>query len=228
MTSPSHPGCRIHSAHSVVSDDALQQAAALPTPNLSDAMGKIMPACVALKPMHRVTRPMVGRALTVRVPPGDNLFAYKAITVAGPNDVIVIDAGGVLEQAIVGEIMTTLAASRGIAGIVLHGAIRDIDIVSASEFPVFACGYTYRGPYRDGPGEFNVPVALGSMPVAPGDLVVGDANGVVIVPQADVDAVLAAAQRIKEREMRIVEQIAAHDYDLTWIDQAMRERGYTG
>jgi RraA family protein len=216
----------MYPAQSVVSDDALMQAAGLPTPNLSDAMRKMMPACVALKPMHRLTGPMVGRALTVRVPPGDNLFAYKGIAAAGRNDVVVIDAGGVLEQAIIGEIMTTLAASREIAGIVVHGAVRDIDIISRCEFPVFACGYGYRGPYRDGPGEINVPIALGGMPVAPGDLVVGDANGVVIVPQADVDAVLCSARDIKEREVRLVEQIAAGNYDLKWIDQALRERQY--
>ncbi|BCQ28148.1 RraA family protein (plasmid) [Caballeronia sp. NK8] len=216
----------MHANQILLSDEALKQAEPLPTPNLSDAMGKIMPACVALKPMHRLTRPMIGRALTVRVPPGDNLFAYKAIASATRNDVIVIDAGGVLEQAIIGEIMTTLAASRGVAGIVVHGAIRDIDIVSVSEFPVFACGYTYRGPYRDGPGEINVPVALAGMPVAPGDLVVGDANGVVVVPHADVGQVLETARRIKEREIRIVEQIELGDYDLAWIDQALRERGH--
>jgi len=210
----------------LVSDDALKRAAALPTPNISDAMGKIMPACVALKPLHRLARPMAGRALTVRVPPGDNLFVYKAIAIAGPNDVIVVDAGGVLEQAIIGEIMTTLAASRGVAGIVVHGAIRDIDIVSMSEFPVFARGHTYRGPYRDGPGEINVPIALAGMSVEPGDLVVGDANGVVVVPHADIEAVLEAAQRIKEREIRIVEQIDLGDYDLAWIDQALHKRGY--
>lgn len=90
---------------------------------------------------------------------------------------------------------------------------------------MFACGYNYRGPYRDGPGEINVPIALAGMPVAPGDLVVGDANGVV-VPHVDIEAVLEAAQRIKKREIRIGEQIHLGDYDLVWIDQALRERGY--
>lgn len=226
MTTSSKPGYQIRAIETRLPDERLTQAATLPTPNLSDAMGKILPACVALKPMHRVVGPMVGRALTVRVPPGDNMLVYKAIAAASPGDVVVVDAGGVLEQAIVGEIMTMLAASRGAAGVVIYGAIRDIDIIGTSDFPVYACGYTFRGPYRDGPGELNVPIALAGMPVQPGDLVVGDENGVMVVPYDSVDSVLNAAQRIKEREQMIVAQIERGEYDIAWIDGALRERGY--
>jgi RraA family protein len=226
MIASSKPGFQIHAIQTALSENQMVRAAALPTPNLSDAMGKILPACDQLKPMHRVNRSMVGRALTVRVPPGDNMLVYKAIASAGPNDVIVVDAGGALAQAIVGEIMTTLAQSRGAAGVVIYGSIRDIDIIGNSEFPVYACGYTYRGPYRDGPGQLNIPIAIGGMPVSPGDLIVGDANGVLVVPYESVDNVLTAAEQIKERETKIVEQIEQGSYDIAWIDSMLRDRGY--
>jgi RraA family protein len=227
MNSFSKPGYTLNTVTTRLVSDTLQRAAAIPTPNLSDSMGKIQPACPTLKPMHTIRDAMVGRAVTVRVPPGDNLLVYKAIVAAEPGDVLVVDAGGVLEQAIVGEIMTTLAASRGLAGMVIYGAIRDIDIVGASGFPVYACGYTYRGPYRDGPGEMNVPIALSAMVVNPGDLVVGDANGVMVVPFADIERVLSAAEQIKAREIDIVNRISTDRYDTSWIDSTLRERGYS-
>jgi RraA family protein len=227
MNSVSKPGYTLNAVTTRPASEALQRAAAIPTPNLSDAMGKILPACPMLKPMHALCDTMVGRAVTVRIPPGDNLLVYKAIVAAERGDVLVVDAGGVLEQAIVGEIMTTLAESRGLAGIVIYGAIRDIDIVSESRFPLYACGYTYRGPYRDGPGEMNVPIALSAMVVNPGDLVVGDANGVVVVPFADIEVVLSAAEQIKAREIDIVNQITTGRYDTSWIDATLRERGYS-
>jgi RraA family protein len=227
MNSAYKPGYTLNAVGTRLTAETLRRAAAIPTPNLSDSMGKIQPACPMLKPMHAFQEPMIGRAVTVRTPPGDNLLVYKAIIDAEPGDVLVVDAGGVLEQAIVGEIMTTLAESRGLAGMVIYGAIRDIDIVSRASFPVYATGFTYRGPYRDGPGELNVPVALSAMVVNPGDLIVGDANGVIAVPFSNMHEVLAVAEKIKAREVEIVNQISAGRYDTSWIDAALRERGYS-
>jgi RraA family protein len=221
------PGFQIHSIDNSLTENQLRRASQLPTPNLSDALGKIQPACVTLKAMHRVNHPMVGRALTVRIPPGDNMLVYQAIATARSGDVIVVDAGGVLEQAIVGEIMTMLAESRGAAGVVIYGAVRDIDIIGKSEFPVYACGYTFRGPYRSGPGQLNVPISLSGMMVSPGDLVVGDANGVVVIAHENVDPTLSAAEQIKDRETKIVEDIRRGAYDLGWIAPMLRDHGYT-
>ncbi len=106
---------------------------------------------------------------------------HKAIALAQPGDVIVVDGGGDLTNALIGEIMVSYAATRGIAGFVIDGAIRDVDMIRAGTFPVYAAGVTHRGPYKDGPGEINVPIAIDGMVIQPGDLIVGDADGVLCV-----------------------------------------------
>lgn len=220
------PGFHINAVSVQLPSEFISRAGTLPTPNISDSLGKLVPACVSLKPMHAVAHRMAGRAVTVLIPPGDNLMVHKAIASAEPGDVVVVDAGGVLEQAIVGEIMTAWARQRGLAGMVIYGAIRDVDIVGKSDFPVYACGYAHRGPYRDGPGELNVPIALGGMIVSPGDLVVGDSNGVVVVPYALIAPTLARAATIAKHENELVDQIASGGYAYDWIDKTLIQRGY--
>ena len=125
---------------------------------------------------------MAGPALTVKTRPGDNLMLHKALDLAEPGDVIVVDAGGDLTNAIIGEIMSGYAASRGLGGIVINGAIRDAGALRRASFPVYAAGVTHRGPYKDGPGEINVPIAIDGMVIEPGDLIVGDEDGVLVRP----------------------------------------------
>jgi regulator of RNase E activity RraA len=124
---------------------------------LSDNMSRLQGAGASmLRPMHRGGT-LAGPAFTVKVAPGDNLMVHKAIDLAAPGDVIVVDAGGHLEQAIIGEIMSSWAAKRGVAGFVIDGAIRDAAALAEGSFPVYARGASHRGPYKDGPGEINVP-----------------------------------------------------------------------
>lgn len=195
------------------------------TPHLSDNMGRLQGAAAAIRPMHGGGAKLAGPAFTVRVPAGDNLMVHKAIDIAMPGDVIVVDAAGMLEQAIIGDIMTSHAAKRGIAGFVIDGAIRDAAEIAARPFPVFARGATHRGPYKNGPGEINVPVSIGGMVVRPGDIVVGDADGVVAVPQADAEAVLAAAREQKKKEDASLAAIAASTFDRKWVDETLRAKG---
>src|SRR5512137_2904717 len=143
----------------------LKRLAALPVSNVSDNMFRGQGT--NLEPFHRSGK-MVGTAFTVRTRPGDNLMVHKAIDMAAPGDVIVVDAGGALENAIIGELMAGWAAKRGVAGIVIDGAIRDSEVLSAGDFPVYAAGVTHRGPWKDGPGEINVPVCIDGMAVMPG------------------------------------------------------------
>ena len=150
-----------------------------------------------LRPMHGGGA-MAGPALTVKTRPGDNLMVHKALDLAEPGDVIVVDAGGDLTNAIIGEIMSTYAERAGVAGIVINGAIRDADSIRAGAFPVYAAGVTHRGPYKDGPGEINVPVAIDGMVIEPGDLVLGDGDGILCVPFDATDAVYAlASEKVK-------------------------------
>jgi len=198
--------------------------ASMVTAHLSDNMNRLVAGGAALRPMHRAGK-LCGPAFTVKVAPGDNLMVHKAIDIAAPGDVVVVDAGGVVTCAIIGDIMSSLAEKRGLAGFVIYGAIRDAAEIGARRFPVYACGVTHRGPYKNGPGEINAPVALDGMVVHPGDIIVGDADGVVAVPQADAEDILALAQAQLAKERASLKAIAAGKADRRWVDELLRQRG---
>ncbi len=175
--------------------------------------------------MHKEGK-LAGPAFTVKTAPGDNLLVHKALDTARPGDVIVVDAGGFADQAIIGELMMSRARQRGVAGLVIWGAIRDSAEIGAGSYPVYACGVTHRGPYKDGPGEINVPIAIGGMTVNPGDIIVGDADGLVAVPQERAEQVLASAKAIVAKESAAMKQILAGTVDRSWVDQALKAKGY--
>ncbi|GMU72982.1 MAG: RraA family protein [Burkholderiales bacterium] len=217
-------GFRIAVAAARADDGLLDRFAEVPTAHASDCMHRMFAGGAALRPMHGGGK-LVGSALTVRVRPGDNLMVHKAIDIARPRDVIVVDAGGDLTQAIVGELMMRHAQKRLVAGFVIHGAVRDSATIRSDSFPVYALGVTHRGPYKDGPGEINAPVAIGGMVVSPGDVIVGDEDGVVAVPLAQAEQVLALAAKHREREDRVMRDILAGTVDRSWVDAALEARG---
>jgi RraA family protein len=202
----------------------IRALATMVSAHLSDNMNRLCAGGAALRPMHRGGN-LCGPALTVKVAPGDNLMVHKAIDIAAPGDVIVVDAGGEVTHAIIGDIMTSLAEKRGVAGFVIYGAIRDSVEIGARRFPVYACGVTHRGPYKNGPGEINAPIALNGMVVHPGDIVVGDADGVVAVPQAHAEEILALARAQLAKETATLKDIAAGKADRRWVDELLRQRG---
>ena len=218
-------GIRILPSPSRPATEHLERLAALPTPNISDNMQRHCGAAAGLRPYHRGGK-LIGPAFTVKTRPGDNLLVHKAIDMAGPGDVIVVDAGGEGTQAIIGEIMTTHAAKRGIAGFVIDGAIRDANAIASANFPVFARGVTHRGPYKDGPGEINVAVCIGGMVVNPGDIIVGDADGALAVPQDLAEAGIAAASAQNQKEEATLAAIAAGTIDRRWVDEMLRQKAY--
>jgi RraA family protein len=197
---------------------------AMVTAHLSDNMNRLVAGGAALRPMHGGGK-LCGPAFTVKVAPGDNLMVHKAIDIAAPGDVIVVDAGGVLTTAIIGDIMSSLAAKRGVAGMVIYGAIRDSAEIGARRFPVYACGVTHRGPYKNGPGEINTAIALDGMVVNPGDIIVGDADGVVAVPLAQAEEILARARQQLAKETATLKAIARGKADRSWVDKALRAGG---
>jgi RraA family protein len=200
----------------------LKRLGALPVSNVSDNMQRSHGT--NLEPIHQSGR-MVGTAFTVRTRPGDNLIVHKAIDMAAPGDVIVVDAGGALENAIIGELMTGWARKRGVAGFVIDGAIRDSDALAESDYPVYAAGVTHRGPYKDGPGEINVVVTVGGMVVRPGDLIAGDHDGVVAIAPEDAEQVIAASEAQYKREQATLVAIAAGTWDRKWVDETLKARG---
>ena len=196
----------------------------LPVANVSDCMSRMSAGGARLRPMHGSGR-LAGPALTVKTRPGDNLMIHQALEMAVPGDVIVVDGGGDLTNALIGELMTTYARTRGVAGFVIDGAIRDLDVIAAGDLPVYAAGVTHRGPYKDGPGEINVPIAIAGMVIEPGDLILGDADGVLCVPFAAVDTVLAAARAKVEAEKKTLQAIADGRLDQGWIQVTLRRLG---
>jgi regulator of RNase E activity RraA len=220
-------GFRILPRARKVSSEAVVRFRDLPVANVSDAMSRMTAGGPRLRPMH-AGGVLAGPALTVKMRPGDNLMLHRAIALAEPGDVIVADAGGDLTNALMGEMMLMQMVQRGVAGVVLDGAIRDAAYIRGQGLPVFAAGVTHRGPYKDGPGEINVPIALDGMVIRPGDLVLGDDDGLLCVPFDEVDAVLAGATAKFNAEQKQMANIQAGTHDASWVDVALRQKGCEG
>ena len=143
---------------------------------------------------------LVGSALTVRVPPTDNLIIHKALTLIKPGDVLVIEGGGNHSWALLGWLMVSTARKLGIAGIVADGCVRDAQEIRKSGFPVFAAGLSPNGPFKEGPGEINYPISCGGQIVRPGDIIVADDDGVVVMRQELAPTVIEEVHKIIQRE----------------------------
>ncbi|KAA9008787.1 RraA family protein [Histidinibacterium aquaticum] len=212
-------GFRVCTRRSKVDDAWVQKFRDLPVANISDVMSRVIGA--DLLPMHGDGHGLVGAALTVRTRPGDNLMVHKALDMAEPGDLIVVDAGGETKNAIIGELMVAHGLRRGIAGFVIDGAIRDVGTIRTMGLPVHARSVSHRGPYKDGPGEVNVPISVGGMVVHPGDLIVGDDDGIVAIPQGDAATIHALASRKQAAEQKQMEETKSGTLDRSWVDRAL-------
>ena len=177
-----------------------------------------------IRPMHKSGQ-LAGPARTVKTRPGDNLMLHKAIDIAEPGDIVVCDAGGDLTNSLMGELMLAHAVKRGVGGFVLNGAIRDAEAFLDVNLPVFAAGVTHRGPFKDGPGEINVSVAIDGMVIEPGDLIIGDWDGVLAVPLNEVDIILKKTEEKQDAEIKEMKRIKAGEWDRGWVDKILIERG---
>ncbi|ADU29607.1 RraA family protein [Evansella cellulosilytica] len=194
------------------------------TPLISDNMSRLQGTYSHIRPFHK-SKKITGTAFTVRTRAGDNLMVHKAIDMAERGDVIVVDAGGDMTQAIIGEIMLRLAKKNGIEGFVIDGAIRDSAAFESHDYPCFAKGVTHRGPYKDGPGEINVPITVGNMIVHPGDIIVGDEDGVIAVPLDFAEELIELATEQETKELGMFEAIENETIDRSWVDETLRQKG---
>ena len=215
-------GFRILKRTRKIGTEVVERFAQLPVANVSDSMSRLTAGGARLRPMHR-SGGLAGPALTVKTAPGDNLMVHKAIALAEPGDVIVVDAGGDLTNAITGEMMLMQMVKRGVAGLVINGAIRDAGFIRSQTFPVFAAGVTHRGPYKNGPGEINVAIAIDGMVIEPGDLIIGDDDGLLCVPFDQTEAVFKGATAKFEAEQKQMANIEAGTHDASWVDKQLRE-----
>lgn len=187
-------------------DDIISKFRNISTTCISDAMGGLNNLDPLIKPLNEEYK-FAGRAFTVKLPVGENLAFLQAIRDCTPGDVLVVDVKGDLYRAIAGDFVVGMAKTLGVAAIVVDGVIRDIVGIKELNFPVFCKGTTCAASEKNGGGEINIPISCGGVPVHPGDMIVGDADGVVVIPQSIEQDVLvkslAKLNKDQEREKSI-------------------------
>ncbi|WP_427109121.1 RraA family protein [Lysinibacillus xylanilyticus] len=177
----------------------------LPATAVSDATGGHMNLRSDIKPLADHYK-IAGRAVTVRLPDGENGAVLEAIRAAEEGDILVIDAKGNTNRAVAGDFILSLAQGIGVQGFVVDGVIRDIAAIRELDFPVFSLGTTVAAGNKNGGGEVNIPIAIGGVSVRPGDYIIGDVDGVVVVPHEDAERIVAAAElKLEKDEIRAQE-----------------------
>ena len=207
-----------------VSPDRVERAKAYASTILCDVAGRRGSLNGRVQPLHASMK-VAGPAFTVEARPGDNLGFHVALAIAKPGDVIIVDGKGDLGCALFGDLMVTQARAAGIAGLVVDAAVRDTNELIERGYPIFAAGRNPAGPTKGIPGRLGIPICVAGAPVNPGDLVVGDADGVVVIPRNDVDAVLAAAATKLADEQQRLQEIADGWLISPWLDDALRAAG---
>jgi len=180
-----------------------------------------------IQPLSRAMK-VAGPAFTVEVRPGDNLMIHAALALARPGDVIVVDGKGDLSCALTGALMAAHAHKAGIAGFVIDGAVRDTEECARGDFPVFAAGANPNGPLKNSGGRINWPVSLAGTAVNPGDLIVGDADGVVVVPRETADGIVGAAQAKVDAEAERMKAIGRGELAQAWVADGLKAVGVLG
>jgi len=216
-------GFRIYSGVSRPEAELVRQFSGLASSNLADAMGRFhfMDPGITM----RTGLPLCGVAVTVMARPADNLMVHKAMEVATPGDIIIVNTSGNTTSAVFGELMGNSAVAAKLGGLVVDGAIRDVTALADLGFPAFSRSVSAGGCDKDGPGEINVPIACGNTVVMPGDVIVGDQDGVVVVPREDALQVLTLVRALKDREVKRIAEIRAGVVFKAEINDTLRSKG---
>lgn len=213
----------IHPTPELAPADLVEAFQNVVTPHISDNLRRLS-GVTGLQRLHR-HRKLLGTAVTVKARPGDNLLIYKALMEMSPGHVLVVDGGGDVTNALVGELLMLYAQQRGCAGFVVDGVIRDKAAFYDADFPCYARGVSHRGPYKQGPGAMNVPVSVGGHVVQPGDIVVGDEDGVVTFPVSAAPTLLEAVRRTVAFEDAVKVEIATGAVRQSWLDKMLSPHG---
>jgi len=220
-------GLRIYTKRGdLPSKELIDQYKNIQASNVADCMGR---SCAMSSEIKLMTKPlqecMVGTALTVKARAGDNLMIHKAIDMAVEGDVIVVSNEGDRSHSLMGEIMVALAHYKKVAGIIIDGPIRDVIPIYDMGLTVYATGSTPGGPYKEGPGEINVPIACGGIAVNPGDLIIGDPDGVIVVPKKDAQALLEKAIAFSKNDDAKLQAAKDGTANRSWVEKAMSDKG---
>ena len=220
------PGFRVRIDCDRVDPEIVAALGRFETPDISDLMNRLYTMVADIRPQTGPKLQILGTAITVKTYPGDNLMVHKALDVAKPGDVIVVDTGGARRTAVLGDLVATKARHRGIAGFVVDGLIRDLPgILALGNLPVFSRGITPVGPLHRGPGEINYPVAVGGIVVQPGDVIVGDLNGVVVVPRESASDLVQRLEAHAESSAAYTAAVARGEFSNAWVDTLLRDQG---
>lgn len=189
--------------------------------DISDQLNRLYGVESSIHCIAGAKQRLIGTACTVKVFPGDNLMVHKALDIAKPGDVVVIDAGGSIKNAVLGDIISTKAKHRGIGGFVVDGYIRDADAIRELDFPVYARGETLIGPLHRGPGEINYPINCGGTVVLPGDIIVADIDGVVVIPSAYITTLHNRLLDLKQRSATYLAAVKRGEFSNSWVDSIL-------
>ena len=226
MKQTGHLGFRIVTDLPRPAQELVSRFRGVPSSNAADAMGRFHfmdPGIVC-----RSGIPACGIAVTVSCRPGDNLMVHKALEVAEPGDVVVVTTNGNTTSAVFGELMCRSAVAALLGGMVVDGAIRDVSEIADLSFAAFSRTVSPGGCDKDGPGEINVPIACGGTAVMPGDLVLGDEDGVVVVPRESAEEVAELVEALQARESARIEAIRGGELFKDQIDESLRNKGIIG
>jgi RraA family protein len=215
------PGFRVKMTIPRPPMELLRGLAEFPTPDISDLLNRLYAVDPGIHVLSSPQHKVCGPACTVKVFPGDNLLVHKSLDVLEPGDVVIIDAGGSTMNAVLGDLISTKAKHRGAQGFVVDGLVRDLPSIVELDLPVFARGTTPIGPLHRGPGEINFPICCGGVVVNPGDIVVGDAMGVVIVPQGIAADLLQRLQTHEAANADYFESVKKGNFSNAWVDKIL-------
>jgi regulator of RNase E activity RraA len=219
-------GNRVFLERDLPQKDIMEAFKGLPAANVADCMSRL---CALSSEIKLISKPststIVGPALTVKLRPGDNLMLHKALNIAEEGDIIVVSNEGDRTQSLMGEIMVTYArVSKKVSGIVLDGPIRDYKEISEMDFYLYATGSTPGGPFKEGPGEVNVPISIGNVAIMPGDIILGDADGIIVIPKKDAKKVLEAAIEYAKKDSAKLEDAKNGTSKRDWVDKILMEK----
>lgn len=221
-------GRRIFLKRELPDPELVKAFQAIPASNIADVMER---SCAMNPRIRLLSSPQAqvssGVALTVKARAGDNLLLHEALNIAKEGDYIIVSNEADQSRSLIGEVMMAfLYHTKKVAGIVLDGPIRDIDEIGKWNFPVYGTGTTPGGPYKEGPGEINVPISCGEISVNPGDIIVGDPDGVIVIPRRGAEKILAEARKFQEADKAKLEAAKNGTANRLWVEKSLEEKGY--
>ena len=221
-------GKRIYLQRKMPDREVVKKLKLIPAANIADVMQR---SCAMNPRIRLMSNPkekiMAGVAMTIKTCAGDNLLIHAAMNMTQEGDVLVISNEGGSNRSLIGEIMMAfLFHTKKAAGIIIDGPLRDIDEIAKLDYPVYATGTTPGGPYKNGPGEINVPISCGDISVNPGDIILADPDGVIVIPQKDAEIILKDAKNFQELDKKKYIEAKNGTAKRDWVEKSLMEKGF--